>query len=306
MDKTVEFVTFSPESILKIEIPEDLQIYIVSSKERPSNYIYKKLIDNLPRPPVFLPTIPVACRIKLPQNGFFICLTDVCDIHRLEHCIVIQEKGTRKLQYSEDAFKITCNNPNIIKYYQMKHENLKINSETEIENFDRMQFLISRLARIEKAQNATIFGIYFTNPYFYEFANKLKNILKENNKKGYLFHVGDISFERLSCVDGLECAVVIDCEYYNWFHIELNIPLIVPFELSCIFTEWKGNYDINQFQMPEKQKENEICTELILQEHYNTGQLVKRNEIQAVPYFVEDESDDKIYEGYSGIAGNYQ
>lgn len=306
------FNTFRFDRIQDLEIPKDLPIYILPGDEPITHEISQILIQNLPSAPVYLPPLPVACPVKCSQKGFFIILTPVCDLHLFKHYAVLEKYGTRKIERTYidgiEHINLTGSNRNIAKYFQMRYDNITITSniDSEVSKFDRVKFLISRLAKVEKISKSTIFAIYFTNACFFDYARYLKKVLKSRNKVAYLVQLSDVSFERLSCIDGVDCAIVIDCEYYNWFDIELNIPLIVPFELSMAFSEWKGDYDINSIEIEEQPENNEECTELIVQEFYSTGELIKKNEIQTVSFFVEDEMDDTVHDGQSGIAGDYK
>lgn len=172
--------------------------------------------------------------------------------------------------------------------------------------FDRVKFLIARLSKTETVKNCNIFGIYFTNNFYYNQAKYLKKLLKDRGKKAFLFCLADISYERLTCVDGIECTVILDCEYSDHFHIPLSMPLIVPFELYVAFGDWQGEYDKNVCPLKNDQLDFDVKTTNLIPIEYCTGDLIKRNEIQAVSFHVEDENDDMIYDGYSGIAGDYE
>ncbi|ELQ74879.1 Diphthamide biosynthesis protein, partial [Trachipleistophora hominis] len=174
-----------------------------------------------------------------------------------------------------------------------------------IEEFDRVKFLISRLSRVQKAKDSTIFGIYFTNFKLEEFAYKIREYLISKGKKTYMYYLRDISYERLTCMDGIECVVIVDCHYHTLFDISISIPIVVPFELNLAFDdgEWDGMYDINTFS--EARTDDNKCTGMVISDYYSTGDLIKRNEAQCVNFYVE-QFDDKIYDGLDGIAGSYK
>lgn len=171
--------------------------------------------------------------------------------------------------------------------------------------FDRVKFLVSRLSRVEKVKHLNIFGIYFTNFKLEQFAYKIKEYLVSRGKKVYMYYLRDISYERLTCMDGIECVVIVDCRYHTRFDINIGMPIVVPFELNLAFDgeRWDGAYDVNTFN--DAGADGNECTDMIACDYYSTGELIKRNEDQCVNFYVE-QFDDRIHDGLDGIAGSYK
>lgn len=194
---------------------------------------------------------------------------------------------------------------NILDIFRRNKREIINDTRKKVKNFDRIKFLISRLNRIEKIKDLEIFGIYFTNFELVEFVYRIKDYLISKYKKAYVFYLKDVSYERLTCMDGVECVVIVDCQYFNYFHIDIHLPIVVPFELNLAFSgrEWNGEYDINSFEFDDEGINN--CRDLITQELYSTGELVKKNECQSVDFFDEGH-DVQIYDGLDGIAGSYK
>lgn len=377
MNILYNFKTFTLDTIFNLDIPKYLPIYIITNANLTSE-IVKILDNNLPRTPIYLSPAPLACHIKYPKNGFYLIFTDLCDKHLFEHYAVLSQFGKRIIQIKNGIVDINCINEYIAGYFQLKYDNVHlledqyfehlvdINDQNIVDSmrekynlqkleldkikFDRIKFLISRISKTEKLQKLSIFAIYFTSSYFYPQVLVLQQFLKLHSKKSYIINLSDISYERLTCMDGIECAIIFDCEYFWWKWRNLQTPIVIinPWEVYMAWSEWNGDYEVNnviesvlqtdqfvfngnqvflkkkrQNFIKNKLKENKQLVnpsdmaqsisscqnkqiaENKLIKHFRTGQLIKKNQHQSVSFHVQNEYDDKIYDGYSGIAGNY-
>lgn len=306
--------TFTMNTIKTIKIPQNMKVYILPEKEKDdlSQAVYDGLKEY---DPVILCSTFLACRLKHVKQGFYVVLCEMCDLHVFEYYTILEEKSERIIEYSEEERRacISTDNKHILNYFRMKYDNVLVKKTGYMDNdvcidnnadFDRVKFLISRLSRVEKIKNLEIFGVYFTHFELEDFAEQICKYLKSKGKKTYLLYLKDISYERLTCIDGIECTVLVDCDYYTHFDINIGMPVVVPFELVLAFddVEWNGKYDVNTFD--GNCGISNTSTEIIRVEYYKTGELIKRNESQCVGFDVGS-YDDQIYDGYDGIAGSY-
>ncbi|KAM0688097.1 hypothetical protein COBT_000648 [Conglomerata obtusa] len=209
---------------------------------------------------------------------------------------ILHKKDNKKLFTTDSEVNDTKQNNGQIKTTKCTKNSFLDRFEDEDQ---KSKFLISRIAKIEKAKSKTLFSIFFTTP-FYNLAYKIRTFLQSKEKIAYLIHLNDISYERLSCIDNTEVVVVVDCQPH--FDIDLLVPLLVPFDVLLSFDEtfmWRGEYDLNFF---------DVCGDKIVKVENSIEILDKvYDKISLVNVDYENEElDCEIYEGRKGIANEYE
>lgn len=288
--------------------------YIISNKE--NEIKIPSILQKYPNS-IILKTEEIACQLKYKEENSYILLSQECPLHPFKNKKLNCETSLKeilnenyeiendKLIFEKKIFKNLENlNKNAYKYFYYHFDNLPKNLNEKYSLKDKTTFLISRLAKIEKAKEKKVFGIFFTAPFYEKIVDRLVLFLKSVNKNVYKFFIKDVTETRLNCFDGIECIILVDCPFRIKF-IDFHIPLLVPFEIQMAFGNWTGDYSINTFDLKPLENKEMALAKI----DYSTGKLVKMNEVQAVQFDLEgldDNRDVDIEEGHVGIAGAYE
>ncbi|TBU01690.1 putative diphthamide synthesis protein [Hamiltosporidium magnivora] len=203
-----------------------------------------------------------------------------------------------KKNLENDDILIVSHNQKIFDYFFYEHSSCDPYFTEKITKKDKCRFLISRWSRIEKIKEKNVFGIFFASKEYTDLANEVKRFLLKKEKRVFLFFLKDISSERLTAIDGLECAVIIDCPLFINFDIQCLIPVVTPYEITLAYEEhWDGRYFINRFEVSEQLCESEIV------KYFDPVNVIVRSDFKGLEYDGEDVNE--IEEGRKGIPREY-
>ncbi|KAF7683407.1 hypothetical protein TCON_1385 [Astathelohania contejeani] len=248
-------------------------------------YIYQLLIKLYPKKNIFiLEPLKLICDVKKGRAQFYITIGAVCPLHPIKHSISVNHL----LSLTENKFL------NETIYYKL---------ENNVKEFDRIRFLISRLARTENIKKKQIFGIFYSSPIFTELAVSISKYLSLKEKDSYLICLKNISWERLTCYDIIDCYVIIDCPMFTYF--ELDLFVVTPFEIQMGFADkWEGGYSINEFNPIIENINVNKSKELVLK-YSKSGELLLKREFIGLEYENSD-VDNTINLGLKGKASGYK
>lgn len=262
----------------------------------------------------------IACRHKTPRYDLHVLLTLECPFHSFENAVLLKRRCTSSVpgdgavfdsrfpravrNVSEDAYAgrdcvVVSDCQRFYDYF------FYVSGATSFSGAaregDRVRFLVSRLALVDRVRGRRTFGVFFSSAEYRALAEKVSKFLEERGKETLLVFVRDISWERLVAIEFAEVFVVIDCPFYTHFDIKTHVPHVTPFEVALSFKEtWDGEYGINEFEAAGLSVEgragpsSEGCTEMVLcRETYN------------VEYSAGDSADTAIHPGLRGNPESY-
>lgn len=261
-----------------------------------------------------LPIAEIACRIKSKIFPFYILLCLECPYHRFKDSIRIQKVEAPQIQDNVicDSYHskkneivnipLTCDicteSQQFYDYFFYTSDSNPTNSK--IIKKDKMRFLISRMARMDKIKEKKVFGIFFTSPHYYQLAQEIETFLISKGKGTILVFLKEVNVDRLIAIEQVDIVVVIDCPFFTYFDLPMHITLVTPFELAQAYkNSWNGEYLINDFNIVDNMIDEEVD---LNQECYGLMTLKPTYDFE---YEVEGE-DTKIHMGKSGIPTSYK
>ncbi|KAL0265692.1 UNVERIFIED_CONTAM: hypothetical protein PYX00_011406 [Menopon gallinae] len=232
----------------------------------------------------------IACRHKTPRYDLHVLLTLECPFHSFENAVLLKRRCTLVISgddavfdsrfphaarnVSENAYAgrvrvVVSDCQRFYDYFFYVSGATSFSSAAR--EGDRVRFLVSRLALVDRVRGRRTFGIFFSSPEYRALAEKVSKFLEDRGKETLLVFVRDISWERLVAIEFAEVFVVVDCPFYTHFEIKTHVPLVTPFEVALSFKEtWDGEYGINEFETAGLSAEEkavssvEGCTEMVL------------------------------------------
>lgn len=240
------------------------------------------------------------CPYKILKFDFYVFMQPTCNFHYLTNSVYIPPDTTNIHLYLEDTLpaELPIFNPKLFTHslYNFEHYNTFIKNQSK--------FLISRMSRIQKIKDKKVFGIYFTNKIYKEYAENLQKYLTSKSINSYLIFLEDISYERLTCIDNIEIYVVLDCMSSFLFDCT-EIVVVTLYEVWIAFYEdiWNGDYLPFNFQNIEEKVLSDVTDVVLMESRLKNINI--DNEMTAVSYETIG-AVNEIVEGKKGIASVYE
>lgn len=263
----------------------------------------------------------IACRHRTPRYDLHVLLTLECPFHSFENAVLLKRKCTSSVFVNDAVFdsRFGRASQNISEGAYLERTCVVVSDCQRFYNYffyvagaassagaanegDRVRFLISRLALVDKVRTRRTFGIFFSSAEYRTLAEKVSKFLEKRGRETLLVFVRDISWERLVAIEFAEVFVVIDCPFYTHFDIKTHVPLVTPFEVALSFKEtWDGKYGINEFETVGLSAEEGSMTPST---EGGTKMVLCRGTYD-VEYSAGDSVDISIHPGLSGNSEGY-
>lgn len=270
----------------------------------------------------------MACQLKMREYDFYVILTLECPFHPFENSAVLRcgmplddrsemnsiadsfycTKLARKKGVAENAYlrmdattnAVVTDSQMFYDYFSYVSPTTCISPKNSVVERDRVRFLISRLAAIDRIKGKQTFGIFFACIGYQALATEVSKFLETMGKDTLVVFLKDISWERLVAIEFIDVIVVIDCPFYTHFDIKIHLPLVTPFEVAQSFkSEWVGEYGVNEFDVTNARAHVYGCSDVP-----ECTDVVLGKETYNLEYSVGD-TDMQIHEGLTGCAQNY-
>lgn len=263
----------------------------------------------------------IACRYKTPRYDLHVLLTLECPFHSFKNVVLLRRVCASFV--SRDDFVYDSRFPhasrNVSEDAYFEGTRVVVSDCQRFYNYffyvagatsfsgaaceeDRVRFLISRMALVDKVRGRRTFAIFFSSAEYRRLAERISKFLEERGRETLLVFVRDISWERLVAIEFAEAFVVIDCPFYTHFDIKTLVPLVTPFEVALSFKEtWDGKYGINEFEIVGLSAENDSISPPL---NESTEMVLCRGTYN-VEYSAEDSADTSINPGLKGNSEGY-